>query len=204
MKANTRAKTLVATTPASSSSSASSTVKEKQEPKERIVQHQSSELLKLLKQIGKGYKLLCTFKCRDALVAFSSLPACHLEGAWVTSLIARAHYELVEYEESKKYFEATRKKEPFRTENMEIFSTLLWHMRKEKELSHLALELTEYDKFAPESWCVVGNTFSLQSDHSTANKFFQRVTLFVAVKYSCILGASTGSPLYLCTYSLWA
>eukprot|EP01116_Phalansterium_solitarium_P001892 TRINITY_DN11725_c0_g1_i1.p1 TRINITY_DN11725_c0_g1~~TRINITY_DN11725_c0_g1_i1.p1 ORF type:complete len:263 (+),score=100.40 TRINITY_DN11725_c0_g1_i1:2-790(+) len=57
---------------------------------------------------------------------------------------------------------------------MEIFSTVLWHLRCDVELSLLAHELVEYDKFVPESWCAVGNCFSLQKEHDVALKFFTR------------------------------
>ena len=30
------------------------------------------------------------------------------------------------------------------------------------------------DKFSPEAWCVVGNCFSLQQEHDTAIRFFER------------------------------
>jgi anaphase-promoting complex subunit 3 len=32
----------------------------------------------------------------------------------------------------------------------------------------------EIDKLSPESWCVVGNSFSLRREHETAVKFFER------------------------------
>lgn len=57
---------------------------------------------------------------------------------------------------------------------MEIYSTILWHMRKDMELSYLAHELIEMDKMVPESWCALGNCFSLQKEHESAIKFFQR------------------------------
>lgn len=41
-------------------------------------------------------------------------------------------------------YEQVRKLEPHRTEGMEIYSTILWHMRKEIELSYLAHELGGY------------------------------------------------------------
>lgn len=34
--------------------------------------------------------------------------------------------------------------------------------------------MVEIDKFSPESWCVVGNSFSLRREHETAVKFFER------------------------------
>ena len=57
---------------------------------------------------------------------------------------------------------------------MEYFSTALWHLQDEVELSALAQELTTIDKMAPQSWCVAGNCFSLQKEHENAIKFFQR------------------------------
>lgn len=35
---------------------------------------------------------------------------------------------------------------------MEFYSTTLWHLQKEIELSYLAQELTEIDKNSPEVW----------------------------------------------------
>jgi anaphase-promoting complex subunit 3 len=77
--------------------------------------------------------------------------------------------------QAKEMFEQVRIVEPTRTEGMEIYSTILWHLRKEVELSYLANELCEIDKESPEAWCAVGNCFSLQKEHETALKFFQRV-----------------------------
>jgi anaphase-promoting complex subunit 3 len=65
---------------------------------------------------------------------------------------------------------------------MEIYSTILWHMRKEIELSYLAHDLVDFDKLAPESWCAVGNIFSLQKEHNSAIKFFQRVPLLPSLQ----------------------
>lgn len=34
--------------------------------------------------------------------------------------------------------------------------------------------MVEFDRLAPETWCVVGNCFSLQKEHETALKLFRR------------------------------
>jgi anaphase-promoting complex subunit 3 len=47
---------------------------------------------------------------------------------------------------------------------------------QEVELSCLAQELVDFDRMAPETWCVVGNCFSLQKEHDTALKLFRRAT----------------------------
>jgi tetratricopeptide (TPR) repeat protein len=42
------------------------------------------------------------------------------------------------------------------------------------ELCYLAQEVSDFEKNSPEVWCVIGNCFSLQKEHETAIKFFQR------------------------------
>lgn len=59
---------------------------------------------------------------------------------------------------------------------MEVFSTILWHQRKDVELSYLAHDLVDMDRLSPESWCALGNCFSLQRDHDQALKCFKRAT----------------------------
>ena len=81
--------------------------------------------------------------------------------------------------------------EPFRVAGTEILSTALWHLKRDKELCSLAqqvlsirsvyfvvmlllIQVAEIDKLSPETWCVVGNCFSLQREHEAAIKFFDR------------------------------
>ena len=67
-----------------------------------------------------------------------------------------------------------RTKDPHRLELTEYFSTALWHLQEEVELSVLAQELTRIDKCSPQAWCAAGNCFSIQKEHENAIKFFQR------------------------------
>lgn len=57
---------------------------------------------------------------------------------------------------------------------MEIYSTVLWHLRKEVELSFLAHEILDLDRLAPQSWCIIANCFSLQREHDQALKCIRR------------------------------
>ena len=66
--------------------------------------------------------------------------------------------------------------DPERTEDMEVFSTILWHQRKEVELSFLAHELIDKERSSPEAWCALGNCFALQRDHDQALRCFRRAT----------------------------
>ncbi len=57
---------------------------------------------------------------------------------------------------------------------MEYFSTALWHLQEEVELSSLSQELTRASKSSPQAWCAAGNCFSHLKEHENAIKFFQR------------------------------
>ena len=45
---------------------------------------------------------------------------------------------------------------------MELYSTVLWQLRKEIDISYLAQTAIGLDRLDPRSWCIMGNCFSLQ------------------------------------------
>ena len=47
-------------------------------------------------------------------------------------------------------------------QGLEVYSTVLWHMKKEVELSYLAQEAIAQDRRSPYAWAIMGNCFSLQ------------------------------------------
>lgn len=57
-------------------------------------------------------------------------------------IMGKAYFEMGEYLTAKKHFQNMRDLDHFRTEFMEYFSTALWHLQDEVELSALAQELT--------------------------------------------------------------
>eukprot|EP00479_Gromia_sphaerica_P006986 TRINITY_DN2163_c0_g1_i1.p1 TRINITY_DN2163_c0_g1~~TRINITY_DN2163_c0_g1_i1.p1 ORF type:complete len:263 (+),score=32.36 TRINITY_DN2163_c0_g1_i1:162-950(+) len=85
-------------------------------------------------------------------------------------------------------FEEMRKVSPDRISGLEYYSTALWHLRKEVELSHLAKVASELDRFCPETWIIVGNCFSLQQEHENSIKFFKRaLQIRESNAYACTL-----------------
>lgn len=72
------------------------------------------------------------------------------------------------------YFKELRDLYPYRLENLEFFSTALWHLQDDVQLSSLAQDLTRIDKLSPQAWCAAGNCFSRLKEHENAIKFFQR------------------------------
>ncbi|CAG8571030.1 17796_t:CDS:10 [Racocetra persica] len=134
----------------------------------------NNEFLHLLKQLAKGYGYLSQYECAKAIEVFSELPPSQCNTAWVQSHMAKAHFEMVNYPVAEHYFQKARQLEPYRLEDMELYSTTLWHLRKDTALSALAHELIEFERRSPQTWCAVGNCFSRQQEHDVALKCFRR------------------------------
>lgn len=131
-------------------------------------------LMTLMRILGEGYQQLSSYNSSEAIDIFNGIPKHHVPNTWVQGMIAKAYYERREYEKSAKIFLDIHRKEPYRIELMEIYSTVLWHLQREVQLSALAQDLKAQDKLSPVTWCVLGNCFSLQKEHETAIKFFER------------------------------
>ncbi|XP_051171855.1 cell division cycle protein 27 homolog [Leptopilina boulardi] len=140
-----------------------------------VLQKQCAEgLMSLLRECGMAYQHLTQYNCAEAIEILSILPRQHYHTGWVLSMLARAHFEMIDYKKASNYFQQVRNLEPHRTEMMEIYSTVLWHLHSEVLLSTLAQDLVDEDRNSPAAWCATGNLFSSQTEHETAIKFFQR------------------------------
>ncbi|XP_015119214.1 cell division cycle protein 27 homolog [Diachasma alloeum] len=140
-----------------------------------LVQKQCAEgLMSLLRDLGMAYQNLSQFNCVQAVEILNALPTHHHNTGWVLSMLAKAYFEMNDYKKAASYFAEVRQLEPQRTDLMEIYSTVLWHLHLEVQLSTLAQELVAEDRNSPAAWCATGNLFSAQTEHETAIKFFQR------------------------------
>ena len=57
--------------------------------------------------------------------------------------------------QAERAFEAVRILEPYGMWDMEVYSTLLWHLRRKVQLAFLAQELMAIDPRAPQAWIAV-------------------------------------------------
>lgn len=130
--------------------------------------------LALLRQLASGYRSLCQYKCQEAVAAFDGLSDRQYNTGWVLNQVGRAHFEMVQYTDALQAFEQAQTLEPHRLCGMEVHSTILWHLKKEVSLCHLAKRALNFERTSAYTCCVVGNCFSLQKEHDTALKFFQR------------------------------
>lgn len=140
-----------------------------------LIQKQCAEgLMQLMRTLGQAYFHLSQFECKKAIDCLMNVAPHQFNTACVQGMLGKAYFELVDYEQAIEYFSWIHKKEPYRLEYMDMYSTALWHLQREVTLSALAQDLIKLDKNSPVTWCVTGNCFSLHKEHDTAIKFLQR------------------------------
>ncbi|KAM6500894.1 hypothetical protein JOM56_003908 [Amanita muscaria] len=131
-------------------------------------------LYNLIRRFATATRALAMYDCQRCLAELEQLPHNHQKSPWVLAMVGRAHYEKLDYTAAERAFKAVRKFEPYRLWDMEIYSTLLWHLQQNVELSFLAQELMSIDPKAPQAWIAVGNLFSLQKERTQALTCFRR------------------------------
>lgn len=145
-------------------------------PESAKVEEAMKWILELLRKLGAGYHALSHFRLEEALETQSLLPRSQQETPFVLALMGRAHYEQANYAEADKFFRRLRSIVPTRMEDMEVYSTILWFLKRERDLSFLAHELIDADWHSPQAWCALGNAWSLCREHEQALKCFKRAT----------------------------
>ncbi|GJE86877.1 ANAPC3 and TPR domain-containing protein [Phanerochaete sordida] len=128
----------------------------------------------LMRICALATRALAMYDCRASLEFLDLLSVEHQRSAWVMAMVGKAHYEMSEYSAAERAFEAVRSLEPYRLWDMEVYSTLLWHLQRHVKLSYLAHELLAINPRSPEAWIAVGNCFSLQKERSQALTCFHR------------------------------
>lgn len=78
------------------------------------------------------------------------------------------------WSECQKTYQLMLQIDPNRLEGLEYYSTCLWHQKKTTDLCFISNYALERSILAPESWCILGNCYSLQKEHEAALKSFDR------------------------------
>ncbi|KAF5008547.1 hypothetical protein FDECE_5203 [Fusarium decemcellulare] len=133
-------------------------------------------LVQLFGKLGTAYYHLSRFQPQACLDALASLPAEQQATPWVISKNARSQYELQNYKDAKSTFQVLRRVTPSWVEDLEVYSIVLWHLNDEVTLAFHAHELADSHFLSPQTWCAIGNSFSLQKAHAEAIKCFKRAT----------------------------
>ncbi|XP_031618954.1 cell division cycle protein 23 homolog [Contarinia nasturtii] len=93
---------------------------------------------------------------------------------YMVAQIGKAFHNKRSVEKAIEQYEVLQDMDPYRLDNMDIYSNLLFVKEMKKEMSELAHKAMEINKYRPETCCVIGNYYSIRSDHTKAVVYFQR------------------------------
>ena len=94
--------------------------------------------------------------------------------AFLKTQRALLHYHSKDFDEAERIFSDLLITDPYRLDKLDHYSNILYVMEMRPKLAFLAQTATATDKFRPETCCVVGNYFSLKSEHEKAVMYFRR------------------------------
>ena len=111
----------------------------------------------------------------QALEIYFGLQAGGLQhSTYLLAQVAIAYHNMREVDAAVGYFQQLSELDPFRLDNLDIYSNLLYVKEQRVELAHLAHKSVDIDKYRTETCCVIGNYYSLRRQHGKAVQYFQR------------------------------
>ncbi|CAD6216188.1 GSCOCG00004406001-RA-CDS [Cotesia congregata] len=96
------------------------------------------------------------------------------KNGYILAQIAIAIHYKRDAEKAIETFKKIIKDDPYCLDNMDTYSNLLYVKEMRVELAYLAHRATSIDKYRLETCCIVGNYYSLRSDHQKAVMYFHR------------------------------
>jgi anaphase-promoting complex subunit 8 len=94
--------------------------------------------------------------------------------AFLKTQRALLYYHTKDFDEAEAIFSGLLQSDPHRIDSLDNYSNILYVMGLRPKLAFLAQLATATDKFRPETCCVVGNYYSLKSEHEKAVMYFRR------------------------------
>ena len=96
------------------------------------------------------------------------------ESQFLKTQRALLFYHSQNFDEAESIFSTLIHADPHRIDCLDTYSNILFVMGARPKLAFLAQLATATDKFRPETCCVVGNYYSLRSEHEKAVMYFRR------------------------------
>ncbi|KAK2155810.1 hypothetical protein LSH36_230g00037 [Paralvinella palmiformis] len=93
---------------------------------------------------------------------------------YVKAQMALVHHHNTDVDSAMKAFADLQKVDPYRLENMDIYSNLLYIKNMRVELACLAHHCCDIDNYKTETCCIIGNYYSLRGQHEKGVLYFQR------------------------------
>ncbi|PWY92166.1 20S cyclosome subunit [Aspergillus heteromorphus CBS 117.55] len=110
----------------------------------------------------------------DTYQSLSELENIFPASAFLKTQRALLCYHSKDFEEASSIFTDIMVTSPHRLDSLDHYSNILYVMGARPQLAFVAQIATATDKFRPETCCVVGNYYSLKSEHEKAVMYFRR------------------------------
>ncbi|KAG9129456.1 hypothetical protein Leryth_013049 [Lithospermum erythrorhizon] len=110
----------------------------------------------------------------ESLAKYEYLQRTFTFSNYIQAQIAKTQYSLREFEQVEIIFEELVRNDPYRIEDMDMYSNVLYAKESCSALSYLAHRVFLTDKYRPESCCIIGNYYSLKGQHEKSVVYFRR------------------------------
>ena len=120
------------------------------------------------------YNFMDTQHNEQALVLLEELEGLFPNSSYLQAHLAIIYYNMRDFDTAQDYFELVRDLDPFRLDDMDVYSNILYVKEFKADLCSLAHSAARTDKYKPESCCIVGNYYALKGQHEKAVQYFER------------------------------
>ncbi|KAL2842412.1 anaphase promoting complex subunit 8 [Aspergillus pseudoustus] len=138
----------------------------------QVVDHLPQNIMTLIFHVHCSQELYQATE--DTYQALSELETIFPESAFLKTQRALLYYHSKDFEEASHIFTDILIKSPHRLDSLDNYSNILYVMGARPQLAFVAQVATATDKFRPETCCVVGNYYSMKSEHEKAVMYFRR------------------------------
>ncbi|PKY03780.1 TPR-like protein [Aspergillus campestris IBT 28561] len=137
-----------------------------------VVEHLPQNLISLIFHVHCSQEL---YQATDETYqTLSELEAIFPTSAFLKTQRALLYYHSKDFEDACDIFTEIMTTSPHRLDSLDHYSNILYVMGWRPRLAFVAQVATATDKFRPETCCVVGNYYSLKSEHEKAVMYFRR------------------------------
>ncbi|CAN1753517.1 Anaphase-promoting complex subunit 8, partial [Linum perenne] len=110
----------------------------------------------------------------ESLAKYESLQGTFSNSNYIQAQIAQVQYSLKAFDQVEVIFEELLRNDPYRVEDMDMYSNVLYAKECFSALSYLAHRVFLTDKYRPESCCIIANYYSLKGQHEKSITYFRR------------------------------
>ena len=94
--------------------------------------------------------------------------------AHLSSQRAFVYYNMHQMEEAESIFDDLYAHDPYRTQDLDLYSNIIYVLGNQTKLSALAHSVIKHNRSDPQVCCLIGNYFSIRGEHEKAIMYFRK------------------------------